>query len=860
MIELYKHNLEAYLKVKEMFQEERKACIIHATGTGKSFVALKLIEDRILENPDSKIVYFTPSNGIASQVEEHLVSMGLEDKYLKNIEFIYYQTANNKLKDDSINDVEADLFITDEFHHIGAPEWTRALETIFSNNMDAKIFGMTATAVRRMGTNDEENVAETFFEGNVASEFDLADAIAQGVLPEPEYHTAPIYLLEEAKELEEFINSNELDDADASKYIEVLQDIKKQISKMETETDIFKNNIDVSGKYIYFCPKGSDIKELQEAFMEKLSVEQRNNVEFYQVHSATYNSKINENVAYNFYHNKASDNSMQDVSNKLRVMFAIDMYNEGIHVPDINGIIMGRETRSDILYYQQLGRSLAVKKKSDNERENNNIKPPVVIDLMGNINNMYTLSQKVVEKRKEKLGNFKDEKGISSKGNFTLSDEENCNQNNGIKFGLSDEIIDILDAINEIKSYRANIDSFDLRLKKVINEFRETGTIKSQIKIKGIKKDNPTYNFLKKNRVRILKIAENGNEDAIELVTKLDYFKNEEEKFQDKIKEVLGELLETGKIIRSVKINGRLKTTESYSFMVGNKKKILKAAENGNKEAMMLVSKEEFFKSKDDKFQNKIKLALDELRETGKINFVIMEDGKRKQTPSYFFFIDHKKEILKAAEEGNEEAMELVSKEKYFNRKRRDEKIQDKIKIALDELRETGTIIKMTKTNGKSKQTPSYKFFIKHRKEILSAAEEGNEEAIELVTKDDYFKSEDEKIQDKIKTALKELRETGVINPYIEIDGTKKSNPSYTFIRKAKKKIIDTVFCAADKNFEEMSETEKLSVKLVSQSELMQKHLALEIAKEEHNASCDLTKLAEMISNKKKGNGNQLKL
>ncbi len=515
MIELYKHNLEAYLKVKEMFQEERKACIIHATGTGKSFVALKLIEDQILENPDSKIVYFTPLNGIASQIEEHLVSMGLEDKYLKNIEFINYQTANNKLKDDSINDVEADLFITDEFHHIGAPEWTRALETIFNNNMDAKIFGMTATAVRRMGTNDEENVSETFFEGNVASEFDLADAIAQGVLPEPEYHTAPIYLLEEAKELEEFINSNELDDADASKYIEVLQDIKKQISKMETETDIFKNNIDVSGKYIYFCPKGSDIKELQEAFMEKLSVEQRNNVEFYQVHSATYNSKTNENAAYNFYHNMSSDNSMQNVGNKLRVMFAIDMYNEGIHVPDINGIIMGRETRSDILYYQQLGRSLAVKKKSDNERENNNIKPPVVIDLMGNINNMYTLSQKVVVKRNEKLENSKDEESIGSKDNFFLSDEDNFNQNIGIKFGLSDEIINILDAINEIKSYRNSVDTFDINLSKLIKELRETGEIIKYIKIDDTRRPTQSYHFMQYHKEEILKAAEDGNELAI---------------------------------------------------------------------------------------------------------------------------------------------------------------------------------------------------------------------------------------------------------------------------------------------------------------------------------------------------------
>ena len=51
----------------------------------------------------------------------------------------------------------------------------------------------------------------------------------------------------------------------------------------------------------------------------------------------------------------------EKADNKLRVMFAINQYNEGIHAPNIDGVIMGRGTTSDIVYFEQLGRALSVR-------------------------------------------------------------------------------------------------------------------------------------------------------------------------------------------------------------------------------------------------------------------------------------------------------------------------------------------------------------------------------------------------------------------------------------------------------------------------------------------------------------------
>ena len=41
MIELYNHNKEAYEKTIDMLDKEKMCCIIHPTGTGKSYIALK---------------------------------------------------------------------------------------------------------------------------------------------------------------------------------------------------------------------------------------------------------------------------------------------------------------------------------------------------------------------------------------------------------------------------------------------------------------------------------------------------------------------------------------------------------------------------------------------------------------------------------------------------------------------------------------------------------------------------------------------------------------------------------------------------------------------------------------------------
>ena len=54
-MKVYQHNVEAYSKVKMAFKTNKRTCVVQPTGTGKSYVALQLIED----NKNKKILYIT---------------------------------------------------------------------------------------------------------------------------------------------------------------------------------------------------------------------------------------------------------------------------------------------------------------------------------------------------------------------------------------------------------------------------------------------------------------------------------------------------------------------------------------------------------------------------------------------------------------------------------------------------------------------------------------------------------------------------------------------------------------------------------------------------------------------------------
>ena len=57
VLHLFEHNARAYQAVAAMLEQYGKAAVVHPTGTGKSYIAFKLIED----HPDAAFLWLSPS-------------------------------------------------------------------------------------------------------------------------------------------------------------------------------------------------------------------------------------------------------------------------------------------------------------------------------------------------------------------------------------------------------------------------------------------------------------------------------------------------------------------------------------------------------------------------------------------------------------------------------------------------------------------------------------------------------------------------------------------------------------------------------------------------------------------------------
>ena len=71
---------------------------------------------------------------------------------------------------------------------------------------------------------------------------------------------------------------------------------------------------------------------------------------------------------------KAFADFKTDESDKLKLLFCIDMLNEGVHVEGISGVILFRPTISPIIYKQQIGRALTA----------GDTAAPLILDVVNN--------------------------------------------------------------------------------------------------------------------------------------------------------------------------------------------------------------------------------------------------------------------------------------------------------------------------------------------------------------------------------------------------------------------------------------------------------------------------------------------
>lgn len=76
IVSLFEHNEKAYKKLIEALKKYKCTTINHATGTGKSFIALKYL----YEHRDKKYLYLAPTYPIIDQLLESCYKIGITPK------------------------------------------------------------------------------------------------------------------------------------------------------------------------------------------------------------------------------------------------------------------------------------------------------------------------------------------------------------------------------------------------------------------------------------------------------------------------------------------------------------------------------------------------------------------------------------------------------------------------------------------------------------------------------------------------------------------------------------------------------------------------------------------------------------
>ena len=361
-VHLYPHNQETYDRMTEMFKAGNRVGIVQPTGTGKSFLFLKWIED----HKAGRTVVLAPSNEIFNQLIGYAFETG-DFALLENVEMITYQTLM-RMSPEDIAQIHADRIIIDEFHRTGAPLWGAAVLKLLEVNANAKVLGATATPIRYL--DGHKDMASILFGDNLACYRTLGEVIARGILPMPTYIPVWYDYDEKLKQYQEDIAAIE-DPKERAELEEKLHELKNNLQNAYGVEDVFKKHMPSDhGKYIVFCRDFEHLQEMQKTMNDWLSA-------------------VNPNVRSYVSISRETDRDEQlnafkadDGEDAIKLLFTIDRLNEGVHIKGVDGVIMLRPTTSPIIYLQQMGRALAAGSKS-----------PVIFDMVNNYRNVQIIAE-----------------------------------------------------------------------------------------------------------------------------------------------------------------------------------------------------------------------------------------------------------------------------------------------------------------------------------------------------------------------------------------------------------------------------------------------------------------------------------
>mgnify|MGYP003289687485 CR=1 FL=1 len=339
--------------------------VVAATGTGKTVISALDYKRFRKQNPDKpcRLLFVAHREEILAQsiytfravlknanFGEMFVGKYKPDS-IDNL-FISIQTFNSQEFTEKTTADFYDYIIVDEFHHAAAPTYQKLLEYY----KPKILLGLTATPERMDGKS-----ILSYFNNRIAAEIRLPEAIDRKLL-------CPF----------QYFGVTDTIDLDSLKWTVGGYD-KGELSKIYTFSGMAANRradliINSLLKYV------TDIDAVK-GLGFCVSIE----------HAEFMCRYFNEHGIPSMYLTGASPDEERKsakeslVSGKVRFIFVVDVYNEGVDIPEVNTVLFLRPTESLTVFLQQLGRGLRLSEDKE---------CLTVLDFIGQANKKYNFEDK----------------------------------------------------------------------------------------------------------------------------------------------------------------------------------------------------------------------------------------------------------------------------------------------------------------------------------------------------------------------------------------------------------------------------------------------------------------------------------
>lgn len=330
---------------------EKKALVIAATGTGKTFMSAFDVKSykpkRLLFIVHREEILRKAKETFEKLLPNERITFGLLTGYYKEKDadylFATIQTVSKCYHEFATD--EFDYLIIDEAHHATSPTYQDVL-----NYFEPQFtLGMTATPER----SDGYNVFD-LFDNNVALEVRLHEALEDElVIP---FHYFGITDIEGID-----LSDVSIDDiAEITKRLKVNERVDFIIEKMN-----FYSHDGEKRKCLGFCASIEHAQYMAAEFNRRGYM------------STCLHGGDSADVR------ERTINRLENDQDELKFIFTVDIFNEGVDIPSINSVLMLRPTNSPIVFIQQLGRGL---------RKHGSKSFLTVLDFIGNHNKTFLIA------------------------------------------------------------------------------------------------------------------------------------------------------------------------------------------------------------------------------------------------------------------------------------------------------------------------------------------------------------------------------------------------------------------------------------------------------------------------------------